>query len=79
MPNVKLKTLAAAKKKIAAGHCKLGKVTKAKSKNVPKGKVDLAEPARREEARKGLEGQPRSEPRQALEPLKPTPWRRGER
>ena len=39
VPNVKLKTLAAAKKKIAAGHCKLGKVTKAKSKKVPKGKV----------------------------------------
>ena len=36
---MKLKTLAAAKKKITAGHCKLGKVTQAKSKTVPKGKV----------------------------------------
>ena len=39
VPNVRLKTLAAAKRKITAGHCKLGKVTKAKSKTVPKGKV----------------------------------------
>jgi Fibronectin type III domain/PASTA domain/Divergent InlB B-repeat domain len=39
VPNVRLKTLAAAKRKITAGRCRLGKVTKAKSKTVPKGKV----------------------------------------
>jgi hypothetical protein len=39
VPNVKGKTLAAAKRKIAAGHCRTGTVRKAKSKTVPKGKV----------------------------------------
>jgi hypothetical protein len=39
VPNVKGKTLAAAKRKIAAGHCKTGKVTTTKSKTVAKGKV----------------------------------------
>jgi hypothetical protein len=39
VPNVKRQTLAAAKRKIAAGHCTTGRVTKAKSKTVPKGKV----------------------------------------
>jgi PASTA domain len=37
--DVRVKTLAAAKRKITAGHCRLGMVTKAKSKTVPKGKV----------------------------------------
>jgi serine/threonine-protein kinase len=39
VPNVKGKTLAAAKRKITAGHCRTGSVTKAKSKTVAKGKV----------------------------------------
>jgi hypothetical protein len=69
VPNVRLKTLAAAKRKITAGHCKLGKVTKAKSTTVPKVKGDLAEPAGREEAHARRQGQPRSQSRQALKPL----------
>jgi serine/threonine-protein kinase len=39
VPNVKGKTLAVAKRKIAAAHCRTGKVTTAKSKTVAKGKV----------------------------------------
>jgi hypothetical protein len=39
VPNVKRKLLAAAKRRIAAAHCKTGKVTKAKSRTVPKGRV----------------------------------------
>jgi len=45
VPNVKRLTLAAAKRKIAAGHCKLGKITTAKSKTVAKGKVIAQSPA----------------------------------
>ena len=39
VPNVKRKPLATAKRRIAAAHCKTGKVTKAKSATVPKGRV----------------------------------------
>jgi len=39
VPKVKGKRLAAAKRKIAAGHCRTGKVTKARSKTVKKGRV----------------------------------------
>jgi hypothetical protein len=39
VPNVKRKPLATAKRKLAAAHCKTGKVTKAKSATVPKGRV----------------------------------------
>ena len=39
VPNIRGKTLASAKKKLAAAHCRLGKVTTAKSKTVAKGKV----------------------------------------
>jgi beta-lactam-binding protein with PASTA domain len=39
VPNVKGKTLTVAKRKIAAAHCRTGRVTRAKSKTVPKGKV----------------------------------------
>ena len=39
VPNVKGKTLAAAKRKLTAAHCKVGKTTKAKSKTVKKGNV----------------------------------------
>jgi hypothetical protein len=39
VPNVKRKPLAAAKRRIKAAHCRTGKVTKAKSKTVPKGRV----------------------------------------
>jgi serine/threonine-protein kinase len=39
VPNVKGKSLAGAKARIRAAHCRVGKVTKAKSKSVAKGKV----------------------------------------
>jgi hypothetical protein len=39
VPNVKRKPLAAAKRKITAAHCRTGKVAKARSKSVPKGRV----------------------------------------
>ena len=39
VPNVKRKSLATAKRKIAAAHCKTGKVKKANSKTVRKGHV----------------------------------------
>jgi hypothetical protein len=39
VPNVKRKPLATAKRKIAAAHCKTGKVKKANSKTVRKGRV----------------------------------------
>jgi hypothetical protein len=39
VPNVKRKPLATAKRRIAAAHCRTGKVAKAKSKTVPKGRV----------------------------------------
>jgi hypothetical protein len=39
VPNVKRQKLAAAKRKIAAGHCRTGRVTTAKSRTVTKGKV----------------------------------------
>jgi beta-lactam-binding protein with PASTA domain len=39
VPNVKRKPLAAAKRRIAAAHCKTGKVTNAKSATVAKGRV----------------------------------------
>jgi hypothetical protein len=45
VPNVKRKPLATAKRKIAAAHCKTGKVTKAPSKTVPKGQVVSVKPS----------------------------------
>jgi hypothetical protein len=39
VPNVKRQKLAAAKRKISAGHCRTGKVRTARSKTVAKGKV----------------------------------------
>ena len=39
VPRVKGKPLATARARIAAAHCSAGKVTKAKSRTVPKGKV----------------------------------------
>jgi len=44
VPNVKRKPLAAAKRRIAAAHCRVGKVTKAKSKTIPKGRVISQKP-----------------------------------
>jgi hypothetical protein len=44
VPNVKRKPLAAAKRRIAAAHCRTGKVTKVKSKTVPKGRVISQKP-----------------------------------
>jgi len=44
VPNVKRKRLAAAKRRIVAAHCRVGKVTKAKSKTVPKGRVISQKP-----------------------------------
>jgi beta-lactam-binding protein with PASTA domain len=48
VPNVKGKTLAAARSAIRAAHCQLGKVTHAHSKTVKKGRVISQKP------RKGL-------------------------
>jgi hypothetical protein len=45
VPNVKGKPLASAKRKISAAHCKVGKVTKVKSKAVKKGSVVSQKPA----------------------------------
>jgi Fibronectin type III domain/PASTA domain/Divergent InlB B-repeat domain len=45
VPNVKKKPLATAKRKITAAHCKVGKVTKAKSKTIKKGSVVSQKPA----------------------------------
>jgi hypothetical protein len=45
VPTVKGKTLAAAKRKISAGHCRTGNVTTAKSKTVAKGKVVSQRPS----------------------------------
>jgi len=45
VPNVKRKPLAKAKRRIAAAHCRTGKVTKAKSKTVPKGTVISQKPS----------------------------------
>jgi hypothetical protein len=45
VPNVKRKPLATAKRRIVAAHCRTGKVTKAKSKTVPKGRVIAQKPA----------------------------------
>jgi beta-lactam-binding protein with PASTA domain len=39
VPNVKGKPLATAKARVAAGHCRTGTVTRAKSRTVAKGKV----------------------------------------
>jgi hypothetical protein len=39
VPNVKRKALASAKRQIVAAHCRTGRVTKARSKTVPRGKV----------------------------------------
>jgi hypothetical protein len=44
VPNVKRKPLAKAKRRIAAAHCRTGKVTKAKSKTVPQGRVISQKP-----------------------------------
>jgi beta-lactam-binding protein with PASTA domain len=44
VPNLKRKTLAKAKRSIAAAHCRIGKVSKAKSKTVPKGRVIVQSP-----------------------------------
>ncbi len=44
VPNVKHKRLAAAKRSIAAAHCRTGKVAKAKSKTVAKGRVVAQSP-----------------------------------
>jgi beta-lactam-binding protein with PASTA domain len=44
VPNVKSKPLATAKRKLAAAHCKTGKVTTAKSATVPKGRVIAVKP-----------------------------------
>jgi PASTA domain/Fibronectin type III domain/Divergent InlB B-repeat domain len=44
VPNVKRKTLSKAKRSIAAAHCRTGRVTKAKSKTVPKGRVIAQSP-----------------------------------
>jgi hypothetical protein len=44
VPKVKRKPLASAKRRIAAAHCRTGKVTKAKSKTVPKGRVISQKP-----------------------------------
>jgi uncharacterized repeat protein (TIGR02543 family) len=45
VPNVKRKTLATAKRKIAAAHCRTGTVTRTRSKTVPKGRVISQKPA----------------------------------
>jgi hypothetical protein len=47
VPNVKGKTLAMAKRKIAAAHCRIGKVTSVKSKKVAKRRVISQRPAAR--------------------------------
>ena len=44
VPNVKGKPLAAAERKIAAGHCETGRITHAKSKTVKKGSVVSQKP-----------------------------------
>ena len=44
VPNVKRKTLAKAKQSIAAAHCRTGRVTKTRSKAVPKGRVIAQSP-----------------------------------
>jgi hypothetical protein len=44
VPNVKGKTLAIAKRKIVAAHCRTGRVARAKSKTVRKGKVTAQSP-----------------------------------
>ena len=44
VPNVTRKTLASAKKKIVAGHCRTGTVTRAKSSTVQKGRVISQKP-----------------------------------
>ena len=53
VPNVKGKSLAVAKRKIAAAHCKTGKVTTAKSKTVKKGNVISQKPKAGTKLRKG--------------------------
>jgi hypothetical protein len=44
VPNVKGKSLAIAKRRIVAAHCRTGTVTRAKSKTVPKGRVIAQSP-----------------------------------
>ncbi len=44
VPNVKRKPLATAKRRIAAAHCRTGKVANVKSKTVPKGRVISQKP-----------------------------------
>jgi uncharacterized repeat protein (TIGR01451 family) len=44
VPNVRGKALATAKRLITAAHCQIGKVTTAKSKTVPKGKIASQSP-----------------------------------
>jgi serine/threonine-protein kinase len=44
VPNVKGKPLATAKRKISAAHCKVGKVTQARSRTVKKGNVVSQKP-----------------------------------
>jgi Fibronectin type III domain/PASTA domain/Divergent InlB B-repeat domain len=53
VPNVKRKTLAKAKRSIAAAHCRTGRVTKAKSKTVPKGRVIAQSPKPRKKLAAG--------------------------
>jgi hypothetical protein len=44
VPNVKRKTLAAAKRRIVAAHCSVGRITKARSSTVAKGRVSAQSP-----------------------------------
>ncbi len=53
VPNVKGRTLAAAKKAIVAAHCAVGTVTTATSKTVPSGHVISQSPAAGKRAKKG--------------------------
>ena len=53
VPNVKGKTLAAAKRKLTAAHCKAGKTTTAKSKTVKKGNVISQSPKAGKKLAKG--------------------------
>jgi beta-lactam-binding protein with PASTA domain len=53
VPNVKGKTLAAAKRKLTAAHCKTGKTTKAKSKTVKKWNVISQSPKAGKKLAKG--------------------------
>ena len=65
VPNVKGKSLAVAKTKIAAGHCKTGKVTTAKSKTVKKGNVISQKPKAGTKLRKGSKVNLVDQPRKA--------------